>query len=49
MSQNGNTNFKNLATFASRFLKYVMCDHFGRLCIKGYLFIYVVQKLYIPF
>ena len=33
MSQNGQTYFKNLATFAARFLK--LSDHFETLCIKG--------------
>ena len=33
MFQNGQTHFKNLAAFASRFFK--VCDHFGTLRIKG--------------
>ena len=32
MSQNGQTHFKNLAANAARFL---VSDHFGKLCIKG--------------
>ena len=32
MSQNGQTDFKNLSANAARFLK---CDHFGTLRIKG--------------
>ena len=34
MSQNGQTHFKNLAAFTTRFLEHV-CDHFGALCMKG--------------
>ena len=43
MSQNGQTHFKNLASFAARFLK--CAYHFGTLWIKGLKLLLIDSKL----